>query len=75
MRANKVVGAKQTLKALTKGQAQVVFVAKDADSAVTKPIVELCNQQGVEVVHVESMSELGRACLIDVGAAVASIIK
>lgn len=75
MRAKKVVGAKQTLKALAKGQAQSVYIAKDADSKVVTPIAEQCVQQQVEVVYMESMSELGRACLIDVGAAVASIIK
>ncbi len=73
--AKKVVGAKQTLKALHKGQAQVVYLAKDADKRVSGPIVEQCSKAGVEIVFVDSMAELGRACLIDVGAAVASVIE
>ncbi|NLY10152.1 MAG: 50S ribosomal protein L7Ae-like protein [Firmicutes bacterium] len=73
--AKKLVGAKQTLKALQTGQARAVYVAKDADTHVTQPIVQLCSQTGVKVIEVASMAELGKACSIDVGAAVAAIIE
>lgn len=73
--ANKLVGAKQTLKAIQNGQALVVFIAQDADQFVLHPILELCNKQGVEVVEVASMVDLGKACSIDVGAAVAALVS
>ncbi len=71
----KIVGTKQTTKALQNGQAHKVYLAKDADSHVTEPIRDLCRKHGVPVVEVETMAELGRACAITVGAAVAATIK
>ena len=33
----KVVGVKQTLKALKNSQGKVLYIAKDADSSITEP--------------------------------------
>ncbi len=70
----RTVGARQTVKALQRGVARVVFVAKDADPDVVAPVVQLTRGQPVEVVYVESMLALGRACGIDVGASAAAIV-
>lgn len=70
-----VVGAKQTLKAIQTNQAQVVYLARDADEHVTDPIRQECVSRGIDIVVVETMAELGRACSIEVGAAVAGIMK
>ena len=72
--ANCVVGAKQIRKALNKGNAQRVFLAKNADPALTEPLVAVCQRNGVEYVWVRSMTELGNACGIEVGAAAAAIV-
>ena len=69
-----VVGAKQLKKAVLGGAARQVFLARDADPAVTEPLEALCRQQGVPVSQVRSMAELGRACRIEVGAAAAAIV-
>ena len=71
----RVVGAKQTKRAVTDGRAAVVFLAGDADPRVTDPIRTLCEQQGVPVEQGSSMKELGLACGIAVGAAVAAALK
>ncbi|MHB8124524.1 MAG: ribosomal L7Ae/L30e/S12e/Gadd45 family protein [Desulfitobacteriaceae bacterium] len=71
----KTVGVKQTLRAIEKGSAQCVFIAEDADAYVTLPIIELCQNQQLEVVRVSTMLELGKACSIEVGAAVAAILS
>ncbi len=71
----KTVGVKQTLRAIEKGTAQRVFVAEDADAPVTRPIIELCLSHQVELVRVATMLELGKACGIEVGAAVAAILS
>lgn len=71
----KTVGVKQTLRALEKGSVQCIFVAEDADAHVTRPIIELCRNQKVEIVRVPTMQELGKACSIQVGAAVAAILS
>lgn len=72
--ASKVVGAKQTRRALAGGQAQTVYLAEDADPRVTEAIRELCRECGVPVCDVPTMKELGQACGISVGAAVAALI-
>lgn len=71
----KTVGIKQSIKALENGEAKVVFIAKDADEKVIGRIKDLCNADTVEVVYVENMKQLGKACSIEVGAAAACILK
>lgn len=73
--AQRIVGAKQTLKAVQGGQAKEVFVARDADERVVRSILELCAKNGVRITEVDSMAELGKACSIEVGAAVAAIVQ
>ena len=70
-----VVGAKQLKKALSKGSAQYVFLAENADPALTEPIVALCMEKGVRFTWVSSMSDLGRVCGIEVGAAAAAVVN
>ena len=70
-----VAGAKQLRKALTSGTAECVYLAVDADPAITEPVMELCRQYHVQMLWVRSMAELGRACRIDVGAAAAAVLK
>ena len=71
---NRVVGAKQIRKALNTGKAQKVFLAKNADPALTEPLAAVCQQNRVECVWVRSMTELGNACGIEVGAAAAAVV-
>lgn len=70
-----VVGAKQLRKTLLSGQAQKVYLAQDADPAITEPIAQMCLDQKVPFSWVRSMKELGRACKIDVGAAAAAATR
>ena len=69
-----VVGAKQLKKALKNGTAHRVFLACIADPAVTGPIAALCKQNHVDVAWVRSMTDLGHACGIEVGAAAAAAV-
>jgi large subunit ribosomal protein L7A len=71
----KAVGANQTAKAIGKGRAQVVFVARDADRRVVDGVLAAARDRGLEVVEVASMRELGRACGIAVGASAAAILS
>lgn len=71
----RVVGAKQTRRALSDGRAVRVFLADDADPGVTGPIEALCAERGAEPEHVSTMRELGQACGIAVGAAVAALVR
>ncbi|PDO11413.1 MAG: ribosomal protein L7Ae-like protein [Candidatus Reconcilbacillus cellulovorans] len=67
------IGTKQTSRLVESGKASEVFVAKDADPKVTGKVVDLCRQKGIPVTYVDSMKQLGKACGIEVGAAMAAI--
>jgi large subunit ribosomal protein L7A len=69
-----VVGAKQLRKALGSGTAKTVYLAKNADPAITAPIMEQCKLNSVPCVWVRTMQDLGRACGIEVGAAAAAAV-
>ena len=69
-----VVGAKQLKKALNSGRARYVFLAENADPALTDPILDLCQSCRVECTWVPSMNDLGQACGIEVGAAAAAVV-
>ena len=69
------VGVKQVEKAVTKANAQKVFVASDADPRVTARLLAMCEDKQLELVMVETMHELGKACGIHVKAAAAVILK
>lgn len=72
---NKTVGIKQTQRALEKGIVRRVFVAKDAEQHVLRPILESCQTLGIEMVEIPTMIDLGKACGIEVGSAVAALLN
>lgn len=72
--SSKVVGAKQTKRALGDGRATKVFLAADADPRVTEPLARLAQEAAVAVEEAPSMKELGAACGIAVGSAVAALV-
>ena len=72
---NKIVGIKQTAKAVAAGNVKTVFIANDADTKVVENLVEQCKIDSIEIVYVESMKQLGKACGIEIGAAAAALLK
>ncbi len=73
--ARRAVGTNQTAKAIRRGEAVVVFVAKDADPRVTEPVVRAAQERGLPLVQEHTKRELGRACGIAVDAAAAAILR
>ncbi len=71
----KAVGTNQTAKALARGRGEVVFVAKDADRRIVEPVLAAARGRELEVIEVDTMRELGRACGIAVGASAAAILR
>lgn len=71
----KVIGKKQTIRALSDNEVKIVFIAKDADPHVTSEIILLCQKKDVDVTYISNMKELGKACGIDVNAAAAAVLK
>ena len=72
---HKVTGAKQVTRALKNAKALRVFMAQDADPRVTEPIQDLCEDLGVDIEEVETLAQLGQACGIAVGSAVAALVE
>lgn len=73
--APKVVGIKQSTRAVKDGEAEMVLIANDVDRHVTQQLETLCNQNSIEIIRINTMKELGEACSIDVRAACAVILK
>ena len=71
--ARKVVGVKQSMRALREGRAARVFLACDADPAVTGRVEALCTAVPVE--RDATMAQLGAAAGISVGAAVVTLLN
>jgi large subunit ribosomal protein L7A len=71
----KVVGTKQVKRAILSGNVQVVFIAKDAEEKVVGDLKILCNKKSIEIVYVDTMKELGKACGIDISAASAALLN
>ncbi|AJA49737.1 putative ribosomal protein L7Ae-like [Clostridium pasteurianum DSM 525 = ATCC 6013] len=71
----KVVGIKQTIKAIKNGDGRIVYIAKDADNKLVNTVEALSIEHSLEIVYVETMKELGKLCGIDVGAASALILE
>ena len=72
--ASCVAGVKQTRRALQAGQVKKLFLACDADPALTGPLAELANANGVPVEEGATMAQLGAGCKIAVGAACCAIL-
>ena len=71
----KVVGVKQSRRAIREGRAVQVFLADNADPALTAPLAELCAAEGIPVERAATMEELGKAAGIQVGAAVVALLR
>ncbi|ANE46777.1 ribosomal protein L7Ae-like protein [Paenibacillus swuensis] len=69
------IGTKQTIRMVELGLATEVFVAKDADPRITIKAINLCKKHGVKVTQVDTMKALGKACGIEVGAAMAAAVN
>ncbi|KIL38385.1 ribosomal protein L7Ae-like protein [Gordoniibacillus kamchatkensis] len=73
--AKVTIGTKQATKTVEAGKAAEVFVAKDADPRITSKMINLCKKMGVKVTYVDSMKQLGKACGIEVGAAMVAVVN
>ncbi len=72
--ASRVTGAKQTRRALAAGQVKKLFLAADADPALTAPLAQTAREGGIPVDDQATMAQLGAACGIAVGAACCAVL-
>lgn len=73
--SNVRIGTKQTIKTVEQGRAAIVFAAQDADPRLVSRIVQLCKQHGVKLTYFDTMQDLGKACGIGVGTAMAVVVE
>ena len=73
--AMRVVGARQTLRAVKEQDADVVFVAMDADPRLRQQVEKEAEANAVPVQLVATMEELAALCRVDVPSAAAAIRK
>ena len=74
-KVSKVIGIKQSMKAVEKDQVVSVYIAEDADSRMILPLQQVCLARKIPVVGDSTMEELGIACGTDVGADAIAILK
>ncbi|MGE5583806.1 MAG: ribosomal L7Ae/L30e/S12e/Gadd45 family protein [Bacillota bacterium] len=72
----KVIGLKQTLRAIQQGTISKVYIANDVEDHVLRKITGPCQEKGIAIIQSNlTQRELGRLCQIEVGAAVVGIIS
>ena len=70
-----LVGLKQSSEAVLLKKAEKAYLASDTDGFIKETFLELCRENGVEVVFAESKKMLGKACSINVPASCAVLLK
>ena len=71
----KVVGLKQTRRALVQGAAAPVYLACDADPRLTDPLRALCAEKAIPCDSSMTLRQLGTACGIAVPAAAVAVLN
>lgn len=71
----KVIGVKQSRKAIREGRAKRVYLACDADPTITAPVAQSCLESGIPVLETYTLAQLGQACRITVGASVVAVLS
>lgn len=71
--SDKFIGTKQVLRGIEDGTVRCVIVSSDADEFILNKVKAAAAKNNVRLETVSSMAELGKACGIEVGAAVAGL--
>ena len=72
---HKIIGTKQTLRALKNNEVKAVYIARDAEDRIVNDVLKAAKESSVQVVFVPTMEDLGKAFGIEVGAATAALLK
>lgn len=71
----KVVGFKESTRALKNKEVRKLIVAKDAQAHIVEPLLRQAEEESIEVGRVETMKQLGQKCGIGLNAAVVALLK
>jgi large subunit ribosomal protein L7A len=70
-----IIGTKQAVKAIRAGIVVEVIIAQDVDERIISSVLEEAKLHNIPVSTVDSKAKLGKACGIDVHAAVVAITE
>lgn len=71
----RIIGLKQTVKAIKNNTVNTVYIANDAEESLKNNILEVCRGKEIQIVYIDTMKKLGEACGIEVNASCASLLK
>ena len=74
-RALRVVGVRQTLRAIKQDRAEAVFLAMDAGPALRGAVEQAAKEANVPLQMVATMEELAALCRVDVPSAAAAVYR
>lgn len=69
-----VVGIKQAAKAISNDNCKVLYVAKDVEEKLVNPLIEKAKEKNVDIIHIDTMKELGKLCGIQVAASATAVL-
>ena len=73
---NKIIGLKQTLRAVQQDKIKQVYIAADIEDHIIRKINEACDEKQIPIIALNlPQKELGRLCQIEVGASIVAIMK
>jgi len=72
---SKVVGTRRLIRAIQAGEISEAYIANDADLFIVRQVKQACTENGVRMIEVNSMKELGQACSVEVKTASAGLKK
>ena|SRR5690625_1704229 len=73
VQSHKIIGLKQTIRAMNNSEVIEVFVAADADQHLIEQVTTLAEELNIPCHQVDSMKKLGEACGIEVGTSTVAI--
>lgn len=73
--ARRVVGFRETQRAIERGRAKKVFIALDVDADIREAVTALAREKNIPFEFVPSAQELGRVCGIEVRSSCAAIVE
>jgi large subunit ribosomal protein L7A len=72
----KIVGLKQTLRAIQQDKIEIVYFASDLEDHIVRKISEQCGEKSIPIMPSNlTQKEMGRLCQIEVGASVIGLLK
>ncbi len=73
--AKKYVGLKQFIRSAREERIKYVVLAENADEKIKNEVRDIAKKDNIKVKSFPSKEALGKACGIDIGAAVVTVLK